>query len=386
MPPAESAAENTQKGFSVEQAAEAIANIPGFEETGEERTRREESQGRVDVEDTEEEDSQDVPESDDEDTAEAPVEDEDDEAEDNDDSAELDEDDETDEDSDEDSDEPLTRLTIDEIAEALGATTDEVLDALMIPIKVQGKEEEKTLRDTQTGFQLRSDYTKDKQALLEERTAFEAESQQAVQTYQQQHQVMAALFNNLRDMVLQQPDPHEMARLQQEDPTMWVQQNEMFRQRNEAWNQHLSRAAGDYETFTNAQKQEQQEQAKQFLDAQRAEIQKHVPGWGDDLRTKVHSFASERYGYTPEELQYMPDNRFLRMALDALKSVEIEKKSTKTREKVRKIPKGSKRKGVVGSGRTAKQKRADQLKSLRAKARASGDYKDAAKVIESMDI
>lgn len=91
-------------------------------------------------------------------------------------------------------------------------------DTDLLPIKVGGKEELIPWNKAREGFQLHADYTRSKQALAEERRAWESErqqmlqqSQQAMQRYQQVQQILtnpqqrASLFYALQAQESPQP-------------------------------------------------------------------------------------------------------------------------------------------------------------------------------------
>jgi hypothetical protein len=243
-------------------------------------------------------------------------------------------------------------------------------------VKVDGEEIEVPLDELLKGYSRTADYTRKTQAIAEARKQAEAELEIARQERQRYAQTLEALDTQLRSL---QPPEIDWDRLYQENPVEWVRQRELQRTRQEqtAWVQ-AQRAA-----LVQKQQQEEQAQAEQTLEVERAKLMEALPEWRDvekarAEKAKIVEYATGRLGFSVEEISDVYDARAVLALRKAMLYDELMSKRDQMRPKIMQKAKPMK----AGAASMPQSSKVVASKAALSRLANSGSHRDAAAVFE----
>lgn len=243
-------------------------------------------------------------------------------------------------------------------------------------VKVDGEEVEVPLDELLKGYSRTADYTRKTQAIAEARKQAEAEAAAAREERQRYAQTLEVLDAQLRTL---QPPEIDWDRLYKENPVEWVRQREIQRTRQEqaAWVQSQRAAL--------VQKQEQEEQVEQAqtLEVERAKLFEALPEWRDAdkaraEKAKIVSYATERLGFSVEEISDIYDARAVVALRKAMLFDELMSKRDQMRPKIMQKAKPMK----AGAASSPQSSKVVASKAALSRLANSGSHKDAAAVFE----
>lgn len=243
-------------------------------------------------------------------------------------------------------------------------------------VKVDGEEVEVPLDELLKGYSRTADYTRKTQAIAEARRQAEAEAAAAREERQRYAQTLEALDAQLRTL---QPPDIDWDRLYKENPVEWVRQREIHRTRQEqaSWVQ-AQRAA-----LVQKQQQEEQAEQAQTLEVERAKLFEALPEWRDaekarSEKAKIVSYATERLGFTTEEISDIYDARAVVALRKAMLFDELMSKRDQMRPKIMQKAKPMK----AGAASSPQSSKVVASKAALSRLANSGSHKDAAAVFE----
>lgn len=243
-------------------------------------------------------------------------------------------------------------------------------------VKVDGEEVEVPLDELLKGYSRTADYTRKTQAIAEARKQAEAEATAAREERQRYAQTLEVLDAQMRSL---QPPEIDWDRLYKENPVEWVRQREMVRTRQEQMNWvQAQRAALE-------QKQAEEEQVEQSktLEVERSKLLEALPEWRDaekarTEKAKIVSYATERLGFTTEEISDIYDARAVVALRKAMLFDELMSKRDQMRPKIIQKAKPMK----AGAASTPQSTKVVASKAAFSRLANSGSTKDAAAVFE----
>lgn len=243
-------------------------------------------------------------------------------------------------------------------------------------VKVDGEEVEVPLDELLKGYSRTADYTRKTQAIAEARRQAEAEAAAAREERQRYAETLEVLDAQLRTL---QPPEIDWDRLYKENPVEWVRQREIHRTRQEqaSWVQ-AQRAA-----LVQKQQQEEQVEQAQTLEAERAKLFEALPEWrdADKARTekaKIVSYATEKLGFSVEEISDIYDARAVVALRKAMLFDELMSKRDQMRPKIMQKAKPMR----AGAASTPQSSKVVASKAALSRLANSGSHKDAAAVFE----
>lgn len=254
--------------------------------------------------------------------------------------------------------------------------TDEAMDSL-VTIKVNGEEQEVTLREALAGTMRQKAFTLKTQELAEQRKAVEQEIQAKAQERQKYAEGLQQLESVLKSAVPEEPD---WDKVKAESPDEYPE---------------LFRAYQDHKKRMDAVKQEQERvQSEAAEEAQLALVNKQnerdefltstVPGW-DDLETAraemadLVEYAQENFGYSLDDIQKTIDPNAFLMLRKAKLYDEMTEKGEVVRKKAKKTI--TLKPGSKGSGSQASAEK--KKKAARSRLSKTGSLRDAADALEA---
>jgi len=242
-------------------------------------------------------------------------------------------------------------------------------------VKVDGEEVEVPLDELLKGYSRTADYTRKTQAIAEARKAAEVEMVQAREERQRYAQTLQVLEAQLRSA---QPPDIDWDKLYQENPLEWVRQRELVRTRQEqqAWVDNQRRALAEKQAL------EEQQAAEQTLESERAKLLERLPEWRDATKAraekaKIVSYATERLGFTADEISDLYDARAVLALRKAMLYDELMTRQKDLRPKIQQKARPMKA-GVSVPVTSKSVKSRDALSKLQ----RSGSTRDAAALFE----
>jgi len=248
--------------------------------------------------------------------------------------------------------------------------------AQIFRVKVDGEEVEVPLDELLKGYSRTADYTRKTQAIAEARKQAEAEASLAREERQRYAQTLEALDATLKQL---QPPEIDWDRLYQENPVEWVRQREVMRSRQEqaAWVQAQKQA------LVEKQQTEERIEAEKTLESERGKLLEVLPEWrdADKARTekaKIVNYATERLGFTVEEISDIYDARAVVALRKAMMFDELMSKRDQMRPKIMQKAKPMK----AGAASSPQSSKVVASKAALSRLANSGSHKDAAAVFE----
>jgi len=228
----------------------------------------------------------------------------------------------------------------------------EAEDTMLIPVKVDGKEEQWTLDQLKQSAAGQAAINKRFQEAAEARKQIE---QQAAVLQQQQQQVMQ-LYQAAQNGGLQAPTPPSKE-LFESDPIGFMEEKLNYEEAKGQYDQQMHQ-------LQNVQRQQmhaQQEAQQAYLQEQARELTQHIPDIADPEKGQAIKNAlvetGVEYGFTADEMQRVTDARYVRALNDARKYRELVKKRKSVAakgEKARPVIKAGAKKTADGNAATRK--------------------------------
>ena len=243
-------------------------------------------------------------------------------------------------------------------------------------VKVDGEEVEVPLDELLKGYSRTADYTRKTQAIAEARKQAEAEAAMAREERQRYAQTLEALDATLRQL---QPPEIDWDRLYQENPVEWVRQREVMRSRQEQanWVQAQKQA------LVEKQQTEERIEAEKALESERGKLLEVLPEWRDSEKAraekaKIVNYATEKLGFTVEEISDIYDARAVVALRKAMLFDELMSKRDQMRPKIMQKAKPMK----AGAAYAPQSSKVVASKAALSRLANSGSHRDAAAVFE----
>lgn len=272
--------------------------------------------------------------------------------------------------------------TVEHLAEAMGASPEEVLSSIKVKVKLDGEEREVTLAEQNAGYLRQEDYTHKTMRLAEDRRQFETERDQSYATHQQKAQEVLELYARAHKMVEAEMNSETMAELEELDEGRWAYLREKQRQKMQRIEQETAQVMAQHQQLT--QHRTQQRMQREF-----SRIQGEVPNWGTEHVGRVQS-TMRAYGFTDQEAASVVDGRFV-LAMHELGQLREENAKLRTasdkdkvkqeavKKQVRRLPR------LVKPGTSQKARGAKtQAEHFKRRVAKTGDVDDAAAAIEAL--
>lgn len=188
-------------------------------------------------------------------------------------------------------------------------------------VKINGKEEQVSLKEALSGYQRQQDYTRAKQAFAEEKRQFVADLENARQQSEVYSQLLPAMVQRLQASLPAAPDPS----LIDINPSAYLRQKEAYEQALG----DLQAAASEQARMSEQSQVEQTRKLQAYVAENAAKLPELVPEWKDQKvyerdRHKVRDYLSWR-GFSDDEINQAYDARLVAMAADATKWRELQK-------------------------------------------------------------
>lgn len=248
-----------------------------------------------------------------------------------------------------------TYESINQLAEAMGLTTDEFLNTIKATRKIDGIEEEVTLAELRAGNQRDADYRKKTTELAELKKATEAEYQQKSAVLTEKLAQADRLLANAENEIAQEYNSIDWNELEQNDPDEWTRKRLKFQERYNAVQNKKQALAQEFNNIRQEQQVKQQEAIKARIAEEYNTMLSVIPEWENtETRNKENAEISDylvSIGFKPEEIAYkedgngnivnpgITDHRFMLLARDAAKYRNKAQNVDASKKKVVPLPK-----------------------------------------------
>ena len=243
-------------------------------------------------------------------------------------------------------------------------------------VKAAGEEKDVTLDELVKNYQLGADYTKKSQAVAEERKAVQAEYQ-AVQEAKQLRDQYAQRLQVIEQIMSQGQETENLDYLKETDPIGYAVKVAELSQKEK----QLALVRAEQQRINAQQEQDRQQWMSNLVRQESEKLATVLPDYvdpekGESLRNSVRSYGKE-LGFSDEELASVVDSRHVITLYKAMQYDKLQKSKPGINKKLAEAPKVMKS-GVSQSRDTNN----EQVKKLKAKARATGRVADAAALFE----
>ena len=277
--------------------------------------------------------------------------------------------------------EPQEKLpdTLDGLAEAVGLSADEFADHLNVPVIVNGETRMVTLAEARKGYQLEADYRHKTADLAESKRVFEAQTQQAVQSWQQRFESLNGLTGQLEKAV--QEDAGALDRiLTEEGSEAYLAAKARVDQKKEL----LGHAKAEAEQATKRLQEEQLMFHETYLRDQNSLLVQKLPEIADaekgpKMKALLRTYLQEA-GFNEQEMGQLVDHRQVLVVRDAMRYRDLMKSKPSTVKKLKGLPKVQKPGAAPEKGDVARTRVTANLQRLK----KSGSRKDAATLLEGI--
>lgn len=243
-------------------------------------------------------------------------------------------------------------------------------------VKAAGEEKDVTLDELVKNYQLGADYTKKSQAVAEERKAVQAEYY-AIQEAKQLRDQYAQQLRIIEQEMMREPEVENLDYLKETDPIGYAVKVAELSQKEK----QLAYIRAQQQQVSAKQEQERQQWMANLVRQESEKLATVLPDYvdpekGESLRNSVRSYGKE-LGFSDEELASVVDSRHVITLYKAMQYDKLQKSKPGINKKLAEAPKVMKS-GVSQSRDTNN----EQVKKLKAKARATGRVADAAALFE----
>jgi hypothetical protein len=271
---------------------------------------------------------------------------------------------------DESSDEETT-----EEVEATEDDQDDDQEETLVTVKINGKEQQISLKEAIAGYQRNADYSQKTQALSQERKALEAERNNVMVERAQYGQLLNVLGSQLQQFVAQEPNWEELHR---NDPINYPLVRDQWRD----YKERLAATQVEQARLQQINEIENQGRLQEMVVQGQKYLQEKVPEWRDEKAWDAAKVKRREYGkkvgYTDEELRQAYDPRALIILDKARKYDELVANKPKPMKANAPKPMKSGGKSNVPSRSTDFARASQRLKS-------SGHVNDAAALFGLLD-
>jgi len=242
-------------------------------------------------------------------------------------------------------------------------------------VKAAGEEREVTLNELIKSYQLGTDYTKKSQAVAEERKAVEAE-RQAVQEAKQMRDTYAQRLEMIEQMLVPQQEEN-LEYLKETDPIGYsVKVAEMIQR-----DKQLAAVQAERHRINQQQEQDRQVQMQSVVAEEMQKLSSYIPEFtdpakGEAIRNDIRAFGKQ-IGFSDNELAAVYDSRAVLTLYKAMQYDKLVASKPAITKKVNEAPKAIK--SGVSKPRDSN---AEEIRKLKARAKSSGNVRDAASVFE----
>lgn len=217
--------------------------------------------------------------------------------------------------------------TVDELAEALGLSAEELLAKLRYKTKISGEEVERSLGEFLADSSKGLDYTKKTQQAARERAEFEQMRTKRIEALESEHAALRGAYEHLRNNLLGTMESEYVKTLQHKDPGRWAAYNQQIQQEAQRLDHVFQQARQAYE-------QNRTQLTQDFLKRQNEAILQARPDFGPQHAERIQHQLWE-LGFSPEETKMIGERGAdARLLLGTLELAELRAENATLKERL----------------------------------------------------
>lgn len=272
--------------------------------------------------------------------------------------------------------------SIEQLAEAMGVTTDKLL-SMKMPTNVDGVKGHTTLGELVKSYQIDKVTTQKSMQLAEERKAFQAELDAQVNELTQRYSIADNIINVMADGLKKHYESTNWDELRLNDPSEWAAKQTEFQQQYQAVQQMQQQLYSAAQQHAQQVQQKQAQQVKEFYNQQYQLMGKEFPEWNDPekqqvFRKQTRSFLEES-GFHNDEIKQVVDVRIIKLIDKARKYDNLMKSKNLVDKKIASVPKFVKPGASKSKAELQAENRRAQMTALK---KSGGSTKAAAALIQ----
>lgn len=269
--------------------------------------------------------------------------------------------------------------TLEQVAEALQKSPDELLKQLKTTVTVNGTKSEVTLAELQAGYQRGRDYSEKTTALKQQRESYEREASAQKQYLENQLLTMGQVVQAAEQLFVQPPDEAYMAQLRQTNPAEWSARLQEFQGRMGVVNQLKQATLQSIQQFRQQADAAQQAARAQRLEAERPKLEA-IPGWGDEMRGNLVNYLKTQYERSDDDVSSIDQSWIVDVVRKSMLYDKLQSETSVAAKKVKAMPK------LVPPGKPngKPQQQRSAIERAKAHLRKTGSRDAAAAVIERL--
>jgi len=271
--------------------------------------------------------------------------------------------------------------SIQELAEALDMPLDDFLAKIKGKVKVNGVEQDVTLKELRDGYQMEADYRRKTSELAEQRKAFEAERERIASEATRQFTEAQALTGMLEQQLMADYQAVDWSTLRATDPAEFAAKKQEFNERHAQIQGIKQNVHFELQQQQAMMSQKQTEQVQKMLAEESQRLAEAVPEFKDPVKAKAVKAELKdflrTFGYDDTEIGSIFDHRQVLIIRDAMEYRKLKSKGVEVKNKVATAPKLQK------PGTTTKSAGEDaRFRDAKTRLRKSGSVEDAAELIK----
>jgi hypothetical protein len=260
-------------------------------------------------------------------------------------------------------------------------------------VTVNGEKFKVSTRELRDGYQRTQDYHQKTTELSRRRRELDTGHLQVAKQYQTKLQETEGALSYIGKLIAGDINGPDMQALRQsqnpQDRQEWQFRRQEIQDRIDAVNGLIGNIKQEQERHRQESTQRQQAELANHIGYELEALRRHVPDWDGEGKVRVSKSLVEDYGFSADEIQTVYDARMLMVAADAQKWRDLQKHKASTKDKRRRnkatgpAPKQARRRSGSELSRqpTPQRKRARAYEGAKAKARKTGDMRDAGRAI-----
>lgn len=269
---------------------------------------------------------------------------------------------------------PISSLT--ELTEHEGWDSDWV-NALKVPVKVDGTPAEATLSDLVANYQMNAAADKRLEETKVKTKAQTEELRVKSEVLDGQFATVAKLIENVEGVINQEVQSIDLSALRESDPAEYAAKVAETNERRMSVDAMKKEAVAAYQQSTAEQQKNQQEELGKYIAAEQSALLEKLPEWRDQKTAKDEGEKLSKFllsqGFSDQDIATAYDHKLVLIARKAMLFDEGQTKVATAKKKVAKVPKVMK----PGTPKPPEQANKERVDTQRARLRKSGSIDDA---------
>lgn len=267
--------------------------------------------------------------------------------------------------------------SLDDFAEALEMSVDDLLLTVKGKVKVNGEVSEVSLKELTDGYQRETDYRRKTMELADQRREFEALSQAKKTEFEQGISYVTELVHHAADSLMHEYQNVNWQQLREEDPAEYSAKLQDFNIKksrlDQIWNANQAKAQQlEQEKAEKAASERQKKVADEMQLFLAAKPELSDPSKFQAKQGEIVTFLKAQYGFDDAAINDITDHKILLLAMDAMNAKQQKSDIDIAKKKLKPLPKLIK----PGVKESKAQRNQSKSEALAAKLKRTGSVDD----------